>query len=52
MANVNLCSKHPSRISTMEFFAKIVNGLYKTAACARRPLLSGPKSGCLIQVWL
>ena len=25
---------------------------YKTTTCPRRPLLSGPKSGCLIQVWL
>ena len=25
---------------------------YKTTTCPRWPLLSGPKSGCLIQVWL
>ena len=25
---------------------------YKTTTCPKRPLLSGPKSGRLIQVWL
>ena len=40
----------PSRASTMDFFAKIVNGLYKTTSCARRPLLSAPKSGSPINV--
>ena len=40
----------PSRTSTMDFFAKIVNGLYKTTSCARRPLLSAPKSGSPINV--
>ena len=32
------------------FFAKIVNGLYKTTVCARRPLLTGPKSDFPIKV--
>ena len=39
-----------SRTTTMDFFAKIVNGFYKTTACAKRPLLSGAKSGFLKQV--
>ena len=42
----------PSRTSTMDFFAKIVHGLDKTTSCARRPLLSAPKSGSPINVWL
>ena len=36
----------------MDFFAEIVNGFYKTTTGARRPVLSGPKSGRLIQVLL
>ena len=29
---------------------RFIKVLYKTLTCLRRPLLSGPKSGCLIQV--
>ena len=29
-----------------------VNEFYKTTTCPRRPLLSGPKNGCFIEVWL
>ena len=29
-----------------------VKVFYKKTTCPRRPLLSGPKSGCLIEVWL
>ena len=41
------CSEGPHLASGhfMEVF-------YKATICPRRPLLIGPKSGCLIQVWL
>ena len=45
------------KLKTCQEWQHLVSGLfikvfYKTTTFPRRPLLSGPKSGCLIQVWL
>ena len=54
VVDLNLCSGAVKTKSNIHdgLFAKIVNGLYKSATHARQPLLSGPKRGCLIQAWL
>ena len=41
------CQERPHLVS-----GRFIKVFYKTTTCIRRPLLSGPKSGRLIQVWL
>ena len=41
------CQEQPNLVS-----GRLIQVFYKTTTFPRWPLLSGPKSGCLIQVWL
>ena len=51
-ANITVWKKLETCLKQHLLSSRFIKVFYKMTTCPRRPLLSGPKSGRLVQVWL